>query len=232
MNGSASSGGWATPHRWCCGSLSIGSPESWIGSRTCYATLAGRASWVRPGGRPSRCPGLEVISHIDVADGPVEVTVASRIAVSVDDFRVLPNPLADEDRLPTVLRPRKGQPGDPSPTGQTSVLVALVNPSDRVPGAGSTARQTIVDNWDTVLSYHQQASFGTKMLQRDIPAGWTTLSGNTADYCDFVGEENIKKIVLPRLYAEAAMGARTRDTTLTTTPRFPSPLFLAGTFGG
>jgi hypothetical protein len=174
---------------------------------------------------------LVVITDPEVTDGPAEVTVASKTATSSTDFRVLPYPLDDEDGPPILFTGAgEGMPGELPASGTTRVLAALVNPTDRVPSAGSTARQTVVQSWDAVQDYYGQASFGTKTIQVDVMANWATLTGSTADYVDFVGEQNIKKTVLPRLYAEAAKAAQDAGFNLNNYGVLAVTLFLNGDF--
>jgi hypothetical protein len=174
---------------------------------------------------------LRVISDLETTDGPVEITVGSRSAVSTSDFRVLPYPAADEDGPPILFSGQgDGAPGDLSSTGTTTILVALVNPSDEVPAAGSTARQDVVDSWATVQTYYDQASFGDKALDPDILPAWATLSGDTDDYCDFVTEKNIRQAVLPRLFAEAAQACVDAGYDLNDYDLLAVTLYLNGQF--
>lgn len=196
------------------------------------------ANTVAVGGRPAIVvsaaeTGLTVLTDPEVVDGPVEVTVGSRTAVSDRHFRVLGYPADDEDGPPILFTGEgEGLPGDLSPTGTTRVLVALVNPTDRVPSGTSTARQDVIDSWQTVRDYYDQASFATKTLQVDVPTGWTTLSGTTNDYCDLsaAGEQNIKQTALDRLTAEAAKACQDAGYNLNNYGVLAVTLFLNGAF--
>jgi hypothetical protein len=174
---------------------------------------------------------LVVITDPEVTDGPVQVSVGSRSATSTATFRVLAYPGGDEDGPPILFSGAgEGQAGELAPKGTSKVLVALVNPTDRVPPAGSTARQTVIDRWGTVSDFYDQASFGAKTIQVDVMANWATLTGNTAAYVDFATEENVKKTALPRLYAEAAKAAQDAGYDLNNYAVLAVTLFLKGDF--
>lgn len=175
---------------------------------------------------------LSVLTDPQTVDGPVEVTVAGKTAVSTTNFRVLPYPGENEDGPPIAFQGAgEGQPGDLSPTGTSRVLVALVYPSDRVPANEATARQAVADNWESVRRFYEEASFSTKDLQPDMPVAWTKLTGATNDYCDLAPPvENIKQTALDRLYAEAAKACQDTGFNLNNYGIFAVTLFLDGAF--
>ena len=193
---------------------------------------------VEVGGRPARVVAatttdLTVLTDIDVMDGPVVVSVAGIDATSTTDFRVLSYPTEAEDGPPIRFAGAgEGNAAGQLPaTGTTRVLVALVHPTDRVPAPGSTARQTVVDRWNTVNTYYDEASFSTKEIAPDVMASWTSLTGATADYVDFSASvRNVKPGALPRLYAEAAKAAQDAGFNLNDYGQLAVTLFLNGDF--
>ncbi len=175
--------------------------------------------------------GLKVITDPETVNGPVEVVVGGQTGRAGQDFRVLGYPGVSEDGPPILFAGvGEGLPGDVPPTGTSKVLVALVNPTDRVP-QGSAARTTIVNRWKSVQDFYKQASFGTKALTVDVAASWKTLTGATNDYCDLSKPvENIMKTARDRLVAEAAQACQDAGHKLGDYDVFAVTLFLNGAF--
>lgn len=175
---------------------------------------------------------LRVLTHPDTVTGPVEVEVNGKTATGPTDFVVLPYPTDKEDGPPIRFTGAGvAEAGDLPATGETRVLVALVNPADRVPGDPAGARTTVSDRLDDVRTFYDQASYGAKTLRVDMPGSWTTLSGNTSDYVDFsAAVQNIKQTALDRLTAEAAKACQDAGFDLNNYGVLAVVLFLNGAF--
>ncbi|NMG08755.1 IPT/TIG domain-containing protein [Brasilonema sp. UFV-L1] len=150
---------------------------------------------------------LMVITGPQTQPGTVVVTVGNLTAKSTIPFKILPYPEADlKQDGPPISFAGSGFPsqGDQPSTGTLRVLVALVTPTDLTPTA--TARQAVIDSWNNVRTFYQQASYNRLNLQVDVTANWNPLIGDTATYID-TSIDNIAKDKLGRLAAEAAQGA-------------------------
>lgn len=148
---------------------------------------------------------LKVITDSNILDGPVKVTVGSHTVSGPTDFHVLayPNPGAGEDGPPISFQGAgAGAQGDVDPIGTVRVLVALVRPNDRSPGAGE--RAAVVTAWDNVRTFYTQASYGRTTVQIDVMTNWKVLDGTEADFLD---GDNIEWAQIDRLTAQAAQGA-------------------------
>jgi IPT/TIG domain len=181
---------------------------------------------------------LKVLTDDTTVDGPVTVQVGAKTGTGPDDFRLAPYPLDDQDGPPISYAGQgEGQSGDVSSKGTGKILVVLVNPSDRVPANASTTRTSVVNDWDRVRTYYEQASYFNaaastgKSWAITTTSGWSTLSGTTSDYCDFsAAVENVKQAALPRLMAEAAKAATDAGHNLNTFDIMAVVLNLNGTF--
>lgn len=159
---------------------------------------------------------LTVIVGSGTDTGPVEVTVAGETGVG-PDFEILshPNAGAGEDG-PPISFTGTGSPdagasaGDIPSTGTANVLVTIVNPTDQLPPNPTTLRQDIMDIWDDVTTFYDQASFNALTVDVDVLSAWHTLSGNQAAYYKAnsdPGYPNIDWGVMDRLVAESAQAA-------------------------
>lgn len=159
---------------------------------------------------------LTVIVGSGTDTGTVEVMVAGETGVG-PEFEILPYPNAGagEDG-PPISFAGTGSPGagasagDISPTGTANVLVTIVNPADGVPSDPTTLRQTVVDTWDVVPVFYDQASFSALTVDVDVLSSWHTLSGNQAAYYKANGDTGYPNIdwgVIDRLVAESAQAA-------------------------
>ncbi len=165
---------------------------------------------VEVGGQPAfvvaaTATELTVITHPQVVDGPVKVTVGTHTASGPVDFHVLPYPDAgagDDGPPINFAGAGAGSQGDVNPIGTVRVLVALVRPSDRTPGANE--RTNVVAAWDNVRTFYTQASYGRTTVQVDVMTNWKVLDGTEAD---FVDGDNIDWGQIDRLTAQAAQGA-------------------------
>ena len=172
---------------------------------------------VTVGGKPAIVvdaqPGtLVALLSADTVTGPVEVTVDGRSAVGPVDYEVLSYPAPEEDGPPIMFAGAgSAAAGGLPPTGTARVLVVLVAPSDSVPANATTARQAVVEKWDTVHTFYDQASYDRLNLQVDVTTGWTTLTGTSADYLYEAGHAsfpNVDQAAMDQLMAEAARAAQ------------------------
>jgi hypothetical protein len=182
---------------------------------------------VTVGGKPATVieavPGqLRVITSRETMTGPVDVMVGHRKARAKDKFRIIryPAPGSSEDGPPIYFSGEGyGYSGDVPSTGTLNVLVVLVNPTDRVPANATNARNTVVQAWDNVHTFYNQASYARLDVDIDITASWHTLSGTFNDYVSTNAVDgdwvpNIRPGVLNRLYAETAQAAVDEGLTL------------------
>jgi len=156
---------------------------------------------------------LQVIVHAGTDTGPVKITVDG-LSDTGPDFTILPYPNAGagEDGPPVHFAGtgNPGAAGGVSPTGTAKVLVSIVYPSDQTPANPANLRQDIIDIWDNVTTFYDQASFNTLTVDVDILSAWHELSGNQATYYKAngaAGYPNIDWGVIDRLMAEAAQAA-------------------------
>ena len=158
---------------------------------------------------------LFIITSPFTSSGDVEVRVDGETAMGPQPFIKLPWPKPDssEDGPPYAYAGRG--PGDaplagtlPS-TGTARILVVACNPTDQVPPNATTARQNIVDRFDQVEQFYDQASYGALTVQADVTT-FVTLLQNSNYYHranGAVGYPNIDAGVLTQLMAECAQGA-------------------------
>lgn len=215
---------------------------------------------VTVGGKPARVieassSKLEVLLANDVRTGSVEVTVDGKTGTAPGQFTVKPYPEAGagEDG-PPIYFAGDGQagarPGDTGASagrgaggldasGTTDVLVSLVKPTDVSPSDGSAARQDVVDKWDTVDTYFDQASYGAMGVDTTVTSDWQELAGDEDTYVDYRSdsedpddpwESNVKPGVIKRLRAEAAQAAEDEGYSLDDYDAFVATLFLDGSF--
>jgi hypothetical protein len=173
---------------------------------------------------------LEVITDLKTVTGPVEVKVGTHTATSPLPFKVLPypSPHLEVDGPPILFEGEGlGQQGDVPSTGTLNVLVVLMNPADRVPPNATTARSAVVDAWNNVHTYYDQASYSQLNVHVDVTATWHTLSGNFTDY---IQGDNIASAALPRLFAESAQFAVNDGFTLDNYQVMACTVILNGTF--
>lgn len=170
---------------------------------------------VKIGGKPAivieaSSTSLRAISHPETSSGKLEVRVGTKSAVGPINFETIPYPKAGSrvDGPPIFFSGKGlGLPGDVPSTGTLKVLVVLINPTDRVPANTTASRDSVVQKWDDVHSFYDQASYGRLNLQPDITANWHTLTGNFNDYVSLGTEKwapNIRDTQIARLAAEAA----------------------------
>jgi M6 family metalloprotease-like protein len=159
---------------------------------------------------------LLVITHNTLTmSGPVKVTVGSDTATGPVDFKELPWPApgSGEDGPPLSFA-GAGAGGSPSagtvpPTGTARILVVTCNPTDLVPPDPVAARQDVVDVFDQVSLFYEQASYGQLTVEVDV-TDHVELLQNAAYYHRANGDPgypNIDNAVLPQLMAECAQGA-------------------------
>ena len=192
------------------------------------------------GGKPAliveaHADTLLVITDRQTSTGPVTVEVAGKKATGPFDFTVVGYPSADAgDNGPPIYFTGKGSgsAGDVPSTGTLDVLVVLVNPTDRTPGAG--VRNTIVTAWGNVHTFYEQASYARLDVDVDVTANWHTVTGTFNDYVTTAASDpdapNIRPGVLDRLTAEAAQAAVNEGFDLDDYDVMVCVLFLNGTF--
>lgn len=156
---------------------------------------------------------IQAIVQAGTETGPVIVTVDG-ITASGPDFTILPYPDAGagEDGPPIYFSGTgaPGAAGNVSPTGTAKILVSIVYPNDQTPANPSNLRQDIIDIWDEVTTFYDQASFNALTVDVDILSGWHELSEGQATYYKANSEDgypNIDWSVMDRLMAEAAQAA-------------------------
>lgn len=150
---------------------------------------------------------IRAITADDVTTGPVQVTVDGLSGSGPVPFSVLgyPNAGAGEDGPPISFGGAgQGGQGDVNPIGTVRVLVALVTPNDRTPGAGE--RATVVNAWNNVTTFYNQASYGRTNVQVDVMTDWAELDGSEADFLND-SNDNIDWGQIDRLTAQAAQAA-------------------------
>lgn len=166
-------------------------------------------NFVTVGGRPAlvvqaTATLLEVITDLETATGLVEVKTGVHTATSPHPFKALPSPSPhlEVDGSPILFEGNGfGQQGDVPSTGTLNVLVVLMNPTDRMLPDATVARNAVVQSWDNVHTYYDQASYSRLNVHVDVTATWHTLSGTFNDY---IQGDNIAPAALPRLFAESA----------------------------
>ena len=153
---------------------------------------------------------IQVITSKKTKTGSVSIEVDGKIAKADMDYTVIPFPSQEngEDGPPLYYEgPGVPLAGAPS-TGTLNVVVALVHPSGVIPN--NSERQNIVDTWNDVTTFYNQASFGQLTVNVDIMTTWSQLSGNTNDYYS-AKIANISEI--ERLLAEAAQAVNNDAST-------------------
>lgn len=158
---------------------------------------------------------LFVITSPFTVSGDVEVTVDGDTAVGPQPFikQPWPKPDSGEDGPPYAYAGRGA--GDaplagtlPS-TGTARILVVACNPTDLVPPNATIARQDIVNRFNQVELFYDQASYGALNVQVDVTT-FVSLLENSNYYHranGAVGYPNIDASVLDQLMAECAQGA-------------------------
>jgi hypothetical protein len=178
---------------------------------------------------------LKVITDLATTSGPVKVKIGIYTAVGPYDFQALPYPQAVEDGPPIFMTGAGfGLTGDVPSTGTLNVLVVLVNPTDRVPTNPTNARNTVVQAWNTVHTFYDQASYSRLNVDVDVTANWHSLTGNFNDYVTIAAGDpdapNIRPSVLDRLMAEAAQAAVNEGFNLNNYAVMACVINLDGTF--
>ncbi|MCY2962311.1 MAG: IPT/TIG domain-containing protein [Planctomycetota bacterium] len=171
---------------------------------------------------------LKVITASNIADGPVKVTVGSHTASGPQDFLVLGYPSAGggEDGPPIAFAGAgQGSQGDVNPIGTIRILVALCTPNDLTPTAA--ARNTVVDTWNRVVTFYNQASYGKTVVQVDITTNWKRIDSAQAP---LLKDNNIDGAQLPRVMAFSAQGAVDEGFNLDNYAMMASVMFLNGGF--
>jgi len=149
---------------------------------------------------------IQVITSKKTKTGAVSVEVDGKIAKSAMDYTVIPYPSQSNQDGPPIYFEGQGMPSAGAPsTGTLDIVVALVNPSDIAPN--NNDRQTVVDTWDDVITFYDQASFGNLTVNVDVMTNWSQLSGNTNDYYS-AAADNIASNKIDRLLAEAAQAVQ------------------------
>ena len=182
---------------------------------------------------------LTVLVGSGTDTGAVTVTVTGDTVIG-PEFEILayPNAGAGEDGPPISFTgtgsPAAGESaGDIPSTGTANVLVSIVNPKDQIPPNKATLRQAIIDIWDDVTTFYDQASFNALTVDVDVISDWHTLSGNRADYYKAnsdPGYPNIDWGTMDRLVTEAAHAADNDSRNLNDYDLMAVVINLNGTF--
>ncbi len=180
---------------------------------------------------------LSVLADTTTRSGQLTVSTASGTVTTPDTFGVLPYPGGGEDGPPVVVQGKgAGDLYAIPPTGNVKVLVSLVFPHDNVPGNQATARASIVNSWDSVVTYYKQVSFADDASAEGltviptVTASWHELSGNQNDYVDLVTADNVVDEAKPRLEAEAAQAAADEGLVLDEFAVLETVIWLNGAF--
>lgn len=171
---------------------------------------------------------LRVLTADGISTGPVKVTVGARTAVGPHDFAVRGYPAAggDDDGPPIAFAGSgSGQQGDANPIGTIKVLVALVTPADLAPTAA--ARAAVIDAWNKVITYYNQASYGKTIVQVDITTAWKPIDANRAA---MIEDSNVAQSQIGRMMAFAAQGAVDEGFSLNNYTMMAAVMFLDGEF--
>ena len=222
----------------------ITSFEPIAGQPQCAVTIHGSEfsttrndNFVEIGGHPcfvvSASPTeLRVLTPGDVETGQVTVKIGTNTATGPMPFTVLgyPNAGAGEDGPPIAYAGEgDGDAGDLNPIGIIHVLVALVQPNDTAPPNAATARTAIVDTWNKVKTYYDQASYGRTKVQFDVLTNWAMLDGTLDDFLNTNGD-NFDGGQLDRLTAQAAQAAVNEGFSLDNYQMMAVTMFAGGTF--
>ena len=210
-----------------------GPPETMITIYGSEFSVVRAENSVTVGGEPAYVASatateLKVITARTVEDGPVKVTVGTHAAAGPQDFLVLgyPDAGADEDGPPISFEGAgEGSQGDVNPIGTIRVLVSLVTPNDLTPTAA--ARATVVNAWNQVVTYYNQASYGKTNVQVDVTTNWKQVDSAAAD---LLKNNNIDPADLPRVMAFAAQGGVDEGFDLDNYTMMAAVLFLNGGF--
>lgn len=216
-----------------CFEPTAGPPNTLVTIHGSDFSLVRGENLVEIGGQPAYVAGatateLKVITHPDIVDGPVKVTVGTHTAAGPQPFRVLgyPSGGAGEDGPPIAFEGAgEGAQGDVNPIGTIRVLVALVTPNDLAPTAA--ARNVVTTAWNNVATFYDQASFGRTVVQVDVTTNWKTIDAAQAD---LLSPDNIDPAELPRVMAFAAQGAVDEGFNLDNYAMMAAVVFLNGTF--
>ena len=147
------------------------------------------------------------------------------------DFRVLPWPASGsgEDGPPIFFEGSgDGSTGDVPTTGTIKVLVCLSYPTDRMPANPAAERQDIIDVWDDVKTFYDQASYNALTVVPEV-TNWFALSGVFNDYYS-AAKSNIDPDVLTQFVAECAQGAVDQGKDLDDYAAMACYIFANGTF--
>jgi len=201
-----------------------GSNFSAVGSEN-IVTVGGHTSYVVSASSTE----LKAITALETETGPVKVTIGTHTATSAQTFRVLGYPSAgDGEDGPPILFAGAGNggQGDVNPIGTVRLLVALTTPNDLAPTAA--ARTLVVDRWNEVVTYYNQASYGKTNIQIDVTTNWKTIDASSATLLG--GTDNIAGDQVNRVTAFAAQGAVDEGFDLNDYVMMASVVFLNGTF--
>jgi hypothetical protein len=158
---------------------------------------------------------IRAITDRSTISGPVKVKTGSQIATSSYEFKALeyPQPGSNTDGPPIYFAGMgRGQDaGDVPSTGTLNLLVVLVNPSDKVPANAANTRNTVVQAWNNVHTFYDQASYTRLNVQVDVINNWHTLLDDFNHYVSLSASDiyapNIRPDALDQLMAEAAQFA-------------------------
>ncbi len=145
---------------------------------------------------------LRVLTGKGTLNGPLQVEVDGRIGLGPVNFEALGPPAPDEDG-PPIFFEGDGQgidQGAPS-KGTLRLVVALCQPSDLAPPNPAATRTAVVNTFDDVITFYDQASYGELTVQVDVTNNWRTLDGTIADLID---GDNLDAGKLTQIIAEAA----------------------------
>lgn len=180
---------------------------------------------------------LRVMVAPDVQDGPIAVRVGADAAVAPMDWVAAPDAGSADAGPPLAFAgsgPGPAAGGVPT-SGTLNVLVSLMRPADETIGDPTSERQAVIDAWDEVITFFDQASYSALDVEVTVTATWGVLADNKADYID---GDNIKNEAvdpgevntLDRFVAEAAQHAVDQGEDLNHYHLLAATIFLDGDF--
>lgn len=158
-------------------------------------------------------PGsLKVISGLNTLSGPVKVQVGMDSASGPIDFEALKPPDTTEDGPPILFEGAGDGINQGAPSkGVLDVLVVLCQANDLPAPNPANLRNNIINTFNQVNTFYDQASYNTLDVQVDVTNNWRTLDGTINDMMD---GDNLDSGRLDQIIAEAAQQAVDEGFTL------------------
>ncbi len=148
---------------------------------------------------------LTILSSPLTKTGSIEVVANSKKAIGPVKFEALGRPKPGQDG-PPIFYEGSGTgiaQGAPS-TGTLRVLIVLCQANNLAPPNATTTRNNIVNTFNSVNTFYDQASYDQLNVQVDVTTNWRTLDGTINDFMD---GDNLDYTMLDQIIAEAAQQA-------------------------